>query len=147
MEPIKQQIQTYNWLGIFKHHKKKRSVFEGPPATGKIAPFGESFFELASAVVLKGKPIAEFDYGIYNEEKSLFDHIIKIYGLEKLDDPANLSVWFFRPENRADALGRIAELTNRTNRLSSQRGGELYGYSQCDIDAFLINRIENSIPA
>ena len=145
MEPIKQQLQTYNWLGIFKRHKNKATVPEGLHDTGKIAPFGESFFELASAVALKGKPIAEFDYGIYNEEKSLCDHVIKIYGLEKLDDPANRCIWLFRPKNRADAFERIYELTNRTNRLSCQRKGELYGYSQCDIGTFLINRVESAI--
>ena len=124
-----------------------RKVFEASfSGPGKIAPFGESFQELASAVALKGKPIAEFDYNIYTEEKNICDCIIQNYGLEKLDDPAENHVLLFRPENKTDALKRMAELKNIHDNVSRhgyytfkdhKRIGELYGYSGSDIDKFI----------
>ncbi len=140
------QLQTSSWISIFPYYQEKaqaRKALEASfPGPGKIAPFGESFQELASAVALKGKPIAEFDHKIYTEEKNICDCIIQNYGLDKLDDPAKKCVWLFRPKNRTNALKRIAELKNISQRKyctleDHKRIGELYGYSEVDIDKFI----------
>lgn len=142
----KQQLQTSNWRGIFKYNTEKKSIIrkivETFTTSGKIGPFGESFQELASAVAFEGKPIAEFDWKIYLEEKDICDTILKIYGLDQVCDPGNHSVWIFRPENRVGALQIISEINKMADKghptfENHKKIGKLYGYSGADIDKFL----------
>ena len=148
MEPIKQQLQTYNWLGIFKYKEKKsgiRKIVETFPSSGRIGPFGESFQELVSAVAFMEKLVAEFDWGIYSEEKDVCDIILQIYGFDQVDDPKHHSIWIFRPENIVGALQRISEINKMADKPSHEHSafedhkktGKLYGYSSADIDKFL----------
>lgn len=134
---INKQVKASNVRKIYKIRSRSRAseILTGP---GKIAPFGESFIELASAVAFKGKPIASFGYETYFEEKDICDQILKDYGLDKLSDPEHNHVWLFRPENRADAFKRISEINNIKGRPESgRRVGELYGYSKADIDKYI----------
>lgn len=149
-DTINQQLQTYNWRGIFKYYQADANETKLPPGFSTIGPFGESFQELVSAVALKGKPLAEFNYEIYDEEKSICDQIIKIYGVEKLEDSASRCVWLFKYENKANAIKGINELKSIFNHISCRgyitfddhkKMGELYGYSKRDINTFLASRV------
>ena len=148
MSDWQRQLQTSNWLGIFKYKEKKsgiRKIVETFPSSGRIGPFGESFQELVSAVAFMEKLVAEFDWGIYSEEKDVCDIILQIYGLDQVDDPKHHSIWIFRPENRLDALQRISEINKMADKPSHEHSafedhkktGKLYGYSDADIDKFL----------
>lgn len=116
------------------------------PYNGKIAPFGYTILQLAEAVALKAKPIAEHTYETYLKNKELFDKIISDYGLDKIEDLANDALWLFRHENREGALRRIEEY-NAIHRDIRKRGyftfddhrklGELFGYSDDDINKYI----------
>ena len=132
-----------NPYGIYKMAGLNSAYYRPLAFRKRLCSFGGTFIELVSAVALKGKPVAEFDYGIYSEEKDTCDQILKDYGLEKLDDPAHSQVWFFRPENKADASRRISELSEisnakeRTSFAERRRIGELFGYPKADIESYL----------
>ncbi|MCX5709676.1 MAG: hypothetical protein NT088_02980 [Candidatus Omnitrophica bacterium] len=119
--------------------------------SGKVDSVVEGFRKLADAVALKGKPVAEFDYIIYCEEKAMCDRILNDFKLETLDDSVHNQIWFFRTENRVDALRRISELNeiyNANRRITfadHKRIGELFGYAQADIEGFLSRRSFNII--
>ena len=131
------QVKASNVRKIYKIRDRNHpsEMLTGP---GKIAPFGESFMELASAVAFKGKPIASFGYRTYSEENDICDQILKDYGLDKLSDSEHYKLWLFKLENRADALKRISEINNMRGLPECERRvGELYGYSKADIDKYL----------
>jgi hypothetical protein len=126
--------------------REERAVFLG---SGKIGPFGAAFSKLVKAVASGSKPIAEYDYAIYKEHKELCDKRLQDYGLEKIEDPVHKTyrnIWFFKPQNREDAIKRIDEV-NRIRLEAQTRGylafedhaklGKLFGYSEEDINGFL----------
>ena len=124
--------------------EKERAAFLS--GSGKIAPFGETFHVLVEAVSRGEKPIAEYDRLDYLDNQPSFDETIRNGGLEKIDDPTRRCVWFFKPSNREDAFGRIAEI-NHINHEIDRRGystlkdhtrkGELFGYAEADSSSFL----------
>jgi hypothetical protein len=149
---IKQKFPNSNYSSIFKDKKSEvimRETNEKVPGLGRISPFGYDLHSLVQAVALKGKPIAEIAYGYYAKEKDLCNYVIQIFGIKKLDDLEARSLWLFRAENKKDAFFRIAELRKIfKHRLLTikdhKRMGILYGYSDADINKFLVLRkLEN----
>ncbi len=150
---IKQKFPNSNYFAVFKDSKSEaiiRKSNEMVPSPGRISPFRGYLYDLTGAVALKGKPIADFAYGWYAKEKELCDYIIRIYGVEKLDDLEARCIWIFRTENREDAFYRISELKEifKHKTLASEdhrKMGILYGYSERDIDKFLaLEKVKNS---
>ena len=118
---------------------------------GKIAPHGESFQELISAVWEQGKPIAEFDYDIYRESRDVFDALLRERELEKSEDLTQQyqCVWIFSSHSKKDAAVRIS-LIRAIDQKAQQRGyftladhkakGRLFGYSEADVKSFILWR-------
>ena len=141
------QLQTYNWRGIFEDNRPfgraAKKIVENFFSPGKITPFGETFYGLATAVVCKGKPVAEFSYVIYLQEKITCDIIIRCYGLEKLIEADRDLIWIFRPEIKDDAYRRISQINNIRCKKPWNMGhdiieGRLLGYSEEDINKWIL---------
>jgi len=106
-----------------------------------------NFTDLAHAVAFKNKPIGVFP--AYPEERKSFDKILIDHALEKIDDPDQIRVWFFKPQNREDALARIAAI-HAIDQVKQQRSfftvedhrakGRTFGYSEDEIEGFLCRR-------
>ena len=106
-----------------------------------------NFSDLVQAVAFEGKPIAVFP--VYPEERKAFDKILIDHALEKIDDPDQIRVWFFKPKNRQEALRRI-NVVNKIDMEKQKRGyftiddhrvkGWAFGYTGADIEDFLLRR-------
>ena len=106
-----------------------------------------NFTDLAHAVAFEGKPIGVVP--LYPDERQVFDKILIDHALEKIDDPDQIRVWFFKPKNRQEALRRI-NVVNKIDREKQKRGyftiddhrikGWAFGYSAEDIESFLLRR-------